>query len=300
MAEEETKSYAERLGWGPEDKVVIFHVDDIGMSHDTNRGTIKVLEEGLATSFSIMMPTPWVPEINHYLQQNEGLDAGLHLTLTSEWSEYRWGPLAGKNQVPGLVDTEGCMWGSVKGVVMNASADEVELEIRAQIDRAETMGIDITHLDSHMGTLFEMKFIERYVKVGIEKKIPVLFPGGHCQFVSEGSPLPIEMVHKIGDTIWEGGLPVVDDIYANTYGWAKEDKIENYVRIIKTMKPGILEIINHATDPTEVFEKISTSGDSREGDLIALLSPELKKACEEEGVILTTWREMMERRQKAE
>lgn len=300
MAEEERKSFGERLGWGPEDKIVIMHIDDVGMSHDTNRGTIKALEEGVANSFSIMMPTPWVSEFNHYMQKNEGLDAGLHLTMTSEWNGYRWGPVAGKAQVPGLVDVEGCMWGSVKGVVMNASADEVEIEIRAQIDKAETMGIDITHLDSHMGTLFEMKFLDRYLKVGMEKQIPVLFPGGHCHYIGQGSPIPPEIAQKIGDTLWESGLPVVDDIYAATYGWDRSEKVERYSEVIRGMKPGILYLINHATDPTEVFDKISTSGESRLGDLEALVSPELKKVIEEEGIILTTMRELMERRKKVQ
>ncbi len=298
---EEIVSYAQKLGWGPEDKVVIFHVDDVGMSHSANLGTIKAMEEGVATSCSIMMPCSWVSAYYHYLQKNPEVDAGLHLTLTSEWSEYRWGPVAGKYQVPGLVDNEGCMWRDVKGAVLNASADEVEIEIRAQIDRARTMGFEITHLDSHMGTVFEPKFIDRYIKVGLEEQIPIMFMGGHLQFLSQYTKnVPAEMVRTVAKRLWEGGLPVLDDLHNESYGWKLEEKTDKFIEVIRTMKPGLLQIINHASDPTDVFPRISDSGDSRKGDMLALIDPRLREVIEEEGVILTTWRELKARRDAAE
>src|SRR5438874_12389832 len=110
------KTFAERLGWKPNDVVLILHVDDVGMSHSSNLGAIETTERGVATSFSIMMPCPWVPEITKYLKQHPEADCGLHLTLTSEWELYRWPPLSGKPKVPGLVDSQGCLWRSVPQV----------------------------------------------------------------------------------------------------------------------------------------------------------------------------------------
>ena len=110
-------TYAERLGWPRGARVVIFHVDDAGMSPDSNQGTKEALEKGIATSTSIMFPCPWVGPCAEYLRQHPETDAGIHLTLTSEWRSYRWGPVAGKRAVPGLVDTEGCLWPSVAEVV---------------------------------------------------------------------------------------------------------------------------------------------------------------------------------------
>ena len=147
-------TYAEKLGFPKGAKVIILHVDDVGMSFDSNEGAINAMTKGVATSCSIMMPCAWVPGFFHYLKQNPKTDAGLHLTLTSEWKDYRWGPLSGKSSVPGLVDDEGALWPSVSEVVNNASAYEVDKEIRAQIERAKAMGFTPTHLDSHMGTLF--------------------------------------------------------------------------------------------------------------------------------------------------
>ena len=135
-------------------KVVILHVDDVGMSFDSNEGAIDAMTKGVATSCSVMMPCPWVPAYVHYLKSHPNTDAGLHLTLTSEWDEYRWAPLMGKPAVPGLVDNEGAMWHSVEEVVAHAKPEEVYAEIKAQLDRAKAMGFTPTHVDSHMGTLF--------------------------------------------------------------------------------------------------------------------------------------------------
>src|SRR4051812_43450232 len=108
-----SQTYAEKLGWKKGDRVVILHVDDAGMSYDSNKGAEEALEKGIANSVSVMMPCPWVPAFVKYLKEHPQVDAGLHLTLTSEWDEYRWGPLKGKPAVPSLVDREGAMWKDV-------------------------------------------------------------------------------------------------------------------------------------------------------------------------------------------
>src|SRR5688500_5056344 len=103
------ETYGERLGWGPEDRVLIIHSDDLGMSLASNQGTIEGIEFGTISSCSMMMPTPWVVGFNAYLKEHPDVDVGLHLTMTSEFDHYRWGPVAGKNQVPGLTDQDGCL-----------------------------------------------------------------------------------------------------------------------------------------------------------------------------------------------
>src|SRR5213592_2255937 len=109
-------TYAEKLGYPKNAKVVILHVDDVGMSYDSNEGAINAMTKGVATSCSVMMPCPWVPGYIHYWKEHSQTDAGLHLTLTSEWKDYRWVPLAGKSAVPGLVDSEGDLWPDVADV----------------------------------------------------------------------------------------------------------------------------------------------------------------------------------------
>ncbi len=314
QAAAQSPTYAEKLGYPAGKKVLIMHVDDAGMSYDSNEGTVKAIRDGVATSASVMMPCGWVPGFVHSLKQYPEIDAGLHLTLTSEWKDYRWGPLAGKPAVPGLVDAEGALWSNVPDVVKHATPDEVETEIRAQLERARAMGFEPTHMDSHMGTLFATPaFIERYVKVGMQEKIPVMFPGGHNTAVRVDERMSDDMYamsQMVGKQLWDAGLPVLDDLHNVSYGWklpegteVTKEKLQNfkthkYIETIGELKPGLTMVIMHCTDPTEVFPIISGSTQTRKGDLLAMLDPKLKAYIEKEGIILTTWREAMQRRGK--
>jgi hypothetical protein len=326
-------TYAERLGWAPGERVVIFHVDDAGMSHQSNVGAIRSIEAGVATSLSVMMPCSWVPEMVAYLRAHPEVDAGLHLTLTSEWEGYRWAPVVGAAAALGLVDPGGYLWRSVAQVAVSASADEIEAEIRAQIAKARAMGFEPTHLDTHMGTVFATpQFAERYVKVGLETGIPIMIPGGHNtalrkQYHDEtiarlrargewhGQELPeppeLAPAPAIGRTVWAGGLPVLDDLHNTSYGWTLPPgveptdenlarlKVERYSAAIRDLRPGVTMVILHATDADDNFAFVSGSGPSRRGDMLAMIAPELAKVVEAEGLILTTWRELGERRRRA-
>ncbi|MGK0139665.1 MAG: hypothetical protein ACI9DJ_003127 [Algoriphagus sp.] len=303
-------SYAEKLGYPTDARVLILHIDDVGMSYDSNLGTIKAMEEGMANSLSMMMPCPWIPGFFKYLETHPNVDAGLHLTLTSEWDNYRWGPLAGKPAVPGLVDKQGAMWNNVGLTATNASPDEIEIEIRAQLERSRNMGWEPTHLDSHMGTLFATQdYLKRYLKVGIEEGIPVMFPGGHNTLIQEttaASGLTKEVTDVIGKQLWDAGLPVLDDLHNISYGWKGDNtmtdeelmayKTEKYIETIDMLKPGLTMVIMHCTWPTEVFGEMSESGMTRKGDMLAMMSPDFKAYLKANNIILTTWREAKKRR----
>ncbi|MDQ2658101.1 MAG: polysaccharide deacetylase family protein [Bacteroidota bacterium] len=307
-------TYAEKLGFPKGSKVLILHIDDVGMSWDSNQGAIQSIENGVATSLSIMMPCPWVPGFVHYMKEHPGVDAGLHLTLTSEWKDYRWPPLSGRPAVPGLVDTEGAMWRSVDLVAKNASPDEVETEIREQLKRARDIGFEPTHLDSHMGTLFATpQFLERYIKVGIENKIPVMFPGGHNTMIGKERDITPEIVtqlRQMGKMIWDAGLPVLDDLHNVSYnfeypkGDLSDQELQKiatgqYIKTIRELKPGLAMVIMHCTSPSEIFSYIGSSGRIRKADMLAMMDPAFKKFLNDEKIILTTWREVKERRLNA-
>lgn len=294
-------TYAERLGWPRGARVVLFHCDDAGMSHSSNLGAREALEAGIMTSVSTMMPCSWVPEWAKYLKEHPETDNGIHLTLTSEWDIYRWGPVAGKPAVPSLVDEQGCLWDNVALVVNNATPDDIETEIRAQIDRAETMGMPITHLDSHMGTLFaKPEFFERWLKVAVEKQIPLLMVGGHLTHASrEQSPALVATIREAAERVWNAGLPVLDDVHTASYGWRTlKEKRKNMIQVLRELKPGVTEIIVHCTRPTEEFVHISVSGPTRYADLQLMTDPKIRKVIREEGLFLTTWRELKQRRDR--
>jgi len=290
-------TYAERLGWPKGARVVIFHVDDAGMSYDSNLGTIRALEGGVATSTSVMMPCPWVPHIAAYLKDHPQVDAGVHLTLNSEWQDYRWAPVAGKPAVPGLVDEGGYLWKRVADVPAHATLEEVEREIRAQVDKALALGLTPTHLDSHMGTCFYEPFVEVYIKVGLEKKIPLLMVGGHMQHAGANVGQLKLLIHALAERVWNAGLPVIDDLVAQpTRGPQYEQRKQELLQLLTEMKPGITQIIVHCTAPTEVFSHISSSGEARAAELRLMLDPDVRSFLQKQGIVLTTWRELKQRR----
>jgi len=297
---ESDRTFAERLGWKSNDVVVILHVDDVGMSHSSNLGAIEAIGNGVATSCSLMMPCSWVPEFAHHLKTHTNLDSGVHVTLNSEWGLYRWGPLAGKAQVPGLVDPEGCLWHSVAQVAFRATPDEIEREIRAQLDRAETLGIPVTHLDSHMGTLFARPdYFERLARVGIEKGIPFLVVGGHGAHLAPEERLAAAQLDPWIKKVWNAGLPVLDDLFTGFTRFEGGDKAEKLMALLQDLKAGVTEIIFHASQPTDEFPLITGSSEARGADLKALIDPRVRKLIQDRGIILTTWRELKERRKKA-
>ena len=163
----------EALGYAAEDRAVVVHVDDLGMCTAANAGGIEALE-GLATCGSIMVPCPGFEEMSKLAGERPELDIGVHLTLNAEYPTFRWGPV--REDVPGLVSPDGGMWRTTDETVEHAAADEVDRELRAQIDRALDAGIDVTHIDSHMGTVFNPKFVEVYLKLAVDYALPAFIP----------------------------------------------------------------------------------------------------------------------------
>jgi hypothetical protein len=306
-------TYAERLGYPKGARVLILHVDDAGMSLESNEGAIAALSRGAATSVSVMMPCPWVPGFVKWLRQHPETDAGLHLTLTSEWADYRWVPLAGRKAVPGLVDSTGCLWADVPLVVQHASPDEIELEMTAQLDRARAMGFEPTHLDTHMGTVYASPaFLIRYIQLGIRNHIPVMLPGGADKLLIQQTKLSeqqIGPIRNLGKMLWDAGLPVLDDLHNFSYDWKVPDSLAaddkklarfrtaKYIDALSTLQPGVTMMIMHCTNASAAFSHISDSGPLRRGDMLAMLDPDFKKALKDQHIILTTWRELMKRRQ---
>ena len=171
-------------------------------------------------------------------------------------------------------------------------------------------------LTVNMGTLFASPaFIQMYVKLGIENHIPVMMPGGHDILIQQQTHFTdaqIQQIRGIGKILWNVGLPVLDDLHNFSYGWNVPDDLKNddkklqawrtqkYIESIKSLKPGITMMIMHCTATTEVFPYISDSGPVRRGDMLAMMDPSFKKALVDEHIILTTWRELMERRKKVQ
>src|SRR5215470_4999524 len=170
----EAPSLVERLGYPRDAKLLIVHADDLGMAHSVDAATIKAFESGLVNSGSIMVPCPWLSEIAAYARANPQADLGLHLTLTSEWTNLRWGPVSPGDRVSSLLDKDGYFYLTEVDAAAHADPKQVEMEIMAQIEKARALGIQPTHLDSHMGTLYQNKALfEVFLRVARNQKLPV-------------------------------------------------------------------------------------------------------------------------------
>ena len=156
---------------------LVIHADDVGMNHGANRAFIELSRFGTITAGSVMVPCPWFSEIAEAAAGDDSLDCGVHLTLNSEMTHYRWGPITRPGASSGLLDSDGYLWPDVASVRRHAHPDAVEAEWRAQVERAQAAGIDVTHLDTHMGSALAPEWCDRYVALGIELQVPALITG---------------------------------------------------------------------------------------------------------------------------
>lgn len=287
------QSTAQKLGYGPNDKVLMVHADDIGMSHSVNMASIEAFKHNMVTSGSIMVPCPWFPEIADYAKQHPELDLGLHLTLTSEWKYLRWRPVASPEKVPGLLDEQGFMWKSERQTAMKATPQEIETELRAQIDRALAFGIKPTHLDTHMGTLYTRKdFFEVYVKLGKEYNLPVMAMRPTPEAIElakkDGAPITPEMLAKVE----ADGLPVLDYLVTGVAGRTFEERKKAYHELLRNLKPGVTMLIVHLGMDNDELKATTGSWQQRHADFLSFTDPETKKLMDELGIKTTTWREL--------
>ena len=280
----QTKTIAERLGHPASSKLLILHADDLGVAHSVDAASFDALDKGNITSASVMMPTPWVGEVAAYAKSHPDADLGLHLTLTSEWQTYRWGSLSPVDKVPSLLDSAGTFPSDVPPVVAKAKVAEVEMELRAQVQRALALGIRPTHLDSHMGTLFATpELIAAYVKVAREYRLPFLAMRG-APGTAPQPPLTDKDV-------------LVDAVVIAGPEIPREQWKAFYLKAVADLKPGLTEMIVHlGHDDSELQAVMVNHPDYgsawRQRDYDVVSSPEFKKALRDNHVILVTWKEL--------
>jgi predicted glycoside hydrolase/deacetylase ChbG (UPF0249 family) len=286
-----TKTLLQRLGYPPDAKLLIVHADDLGMAHSINMASIKGLETGLVSSASIMIPCSWLPEIAAYARTHPEADLGLHLTLTSEWSLYRWGPVLAKERVPSLLDKSGYLYPTETEAAAHIDPKEAEAEIRAQIARARALGIQPTHLDSHMGTLYQNQALfETLFRVARDNKLLVRVSK---EWFAAAPFLPSLLGPD--DVVMNSVISIEPGVTAE--GWSKF-----YADAIKNLQPGITEMIVHlAYDDEEMrgvaFNHPDWGSEWRQRDFQFVTSEAFRKLLQENNVKLVTWREVSKRLQ---
>ncbi len=288
------QSLAEQLGFAAGDRIAIVHADDIGMCHAANRGAFEALLEGPATCGSVMVPCPWFREAAERARAHPELDLGVHLTLNAEWDAYRWGPVAGRSAVPTLLDDEGFLPRTTAEAAVRAEPEEVAVELRAQVVMALDAGIDVTHLDAHMGTAFLPKFLPVYQELAAEFHLPVLAARPDDATLEAAGLLGAKaMFFDMADAFEAKGFPVLDGLDANSLDFPEGGGGDHNARRLDGLQEGVSYLICHpAEDGQELRRVTPDSAHQRDFERSFYGGRPGERALEERGIRTVGMREL--------
>lgn len=269
------------MGYADGDRVVVVHADDVGMCGATVDTFFDLIQDGLTSSGSAMVPCPWFPAVAARARARPDVDLGIHLTLTSEWDDYRWGPLSTRDRRSGLIDDEGYFFrNQSQWTAVDPAAARAELE--AQVDRALAAGIDVTHLDCHMFAMLHPALIEHYVDLAFSRRIPALMTR-QPQWVAALSAAAISE--------WEGaGLPVFDHLREMPLDPPSDGWLAATVRLFEELQPGLTYLITHPARDTPELRAVAADWRPRVADGDGFASAALAARIQSAGVQIIGWR----------
>lgn len=294
-------STLELLGYAPGDRVLIVHADDVGFSHASNVAAFEGMLQGSLTCGSTLVPAPWFMETAALQKQHPEADLGVHMTLTAEYETYRWPALTGRAYGPGGAGTplhapDGGMWRDVASVVAHVSAEEARAELRAQVEHALAMGIDVTHLDTHMGAVMHPKYLPPYVDLAIEFRLPIFFirpSERRLSALGEGAAVYEEQTAKLESRGW----PLLDNVIVRTLSEiAPDDKEHRFRELFAGVRLGLTHFLCHPAKGGEELDAMTPVDSAyRAKEYELMRSPALREHAESLGIRLTGYREIRDR-----
>jgi hypothetical protein len=285
-AQSATRTVQERLGYPASARLLVIHADDLGMAHSVNRATFEALEKRWITSSSILVPCPWFAEVARFAAEHPDADLGIHLALNSEWTGYRWGPVSRADAVASLLDKDGYLPLEETEVVGKAKPEQVERELRAQIDRARSAGIPLSHLDSHMATLFRSPaLLNVYLKMGPAYNLPLLLErtGADRSAWALSGAQPDALVDRV-ISLDAPGAPAAE--------WPAA-----YEKLLSPLPPGVYELIVHlAYDDDEMrgatWDHPNWGAAWRQADFDLVKSQRFRDFLRTQGFTLVGWKDL--------
>jgi hypothetical protein len=276
-----------KLGFSNTDRVVIIHTDDIGMCQASVSAFAALNGVGIISSGATMVPCAWFPAAATYCREHPDADMGVHLTLTSEWSSLRWGPISTRDAATGLVDSEGYFYRNYPEVIDQGNADAVAIEFEAQVVRAKRAGVEPTHVDSHMGTALQPKFLSAYVQTAMRHKLPIMIPRD-VEFATKEAGL-IDVGKQVVEMLDGEGVPMVDYIAGSDLG-NYIDKLGEMKQKANELKPGITHFVLHPSHDTPELRAICPDWRARVADCETFMREELRQHLKEIGVQVIGYR----------
>lgn len=283
-----SQSLAEKLGYPEDSKLLIIHADDLGVTHSENRASLLGMRQGCVNSASIMVTCPWFLEIAKEAATHRAMDFGVHLTLNSEWDNYKWGPVTRSNQVSSLVDSNGYFFDNVRELAEKGKPEEVQLELKNQVEMALANTIDITHLDTHMGgALSTTEFLYEYIELGNQYRLPVLLD----------KRIPSITDPKITQLIREGNQVVVDNVVSALPQHFASGMDTFYKEVLGNLGVGLNVLLIHlAFDDMEMravtIDHPDWGAAWRQADLDFFSSAACAELIAQNNIVLVDWREI--------
>ena len=291
--------FLKKLGFSDNDRAVIIHTDDIGMCHASVQAFKDLWDFGTITSGATMVPCPWFPAVAQMCRENPEIDMGVHATLNAEWESYRWGPISTRDPESGLLDADGYFNQWHQAVYDNAKPQAVEREVNAQIERALAAGIDVTHVDSHMGTIMNPKFIQSYIQAAASRLLPPMLPridaqGMDFMGLSDEEKITYMPLMQQFETM---GIPMIDGLLGLPLD-QPDGQMEIAKNLLGNLPIGITHFIFHPSIDTAELRSLAPDWESRVSNYNTFMSDELKKFIEAEDIRLIGYRPIREAMRK--
>ena len=289
-----------KLGYSGTDRLVIIHTDDIGMCQASVQAFKDLWEFGTISSGAVMTPCSWFPAAAAMCRVNPQMDMGVHATLNSEWDSYRWAPISTRDPKSGLVDKDGYFHQDSETVYQNAAEDAVASELNAQVERALAAEIDVTHIDSHMGTIVHPKFVQSYLQAGMSRLIPNMLPRASAQgFAMMGIDADALAVYApILAQLETQGLPMLDGLFSMPLEH-DNDHIGVAKKLLSEVPVGITHFLFHPSIDTPELRAICPDWKARVANYHAFMSDELKTFIKDSGIHLIGYRAIRDAIRKA-
>lgn len=297
-------SVLQELGYTPEDRVLIVHADDIGMCHASLSGLPELFGAGIVTSAAVMVPCPWFLETAAICRQYPELDLGVHLTTTAEWERFRWRPVTTRDHASGMLDAQGYFYRTTADFQQAADIQAVEREISAQVELALREGIDVTHIDSHMGSLFHPRFITSYAELAMKHRIPaMLFSEATALVLNSqgfGGISDPAALRALLLNLEAQHYPLFDSLYMLPLNNPSADEqFAMATSIIDQLPAGLSIMIAHPAQDTPELRAIAGDWQSRVANYQVLTDPRLREYIEQAGVHLVGYRVLRDLIRKA-
>lgn len=280
-----------KLGYSDTDRLVIIHVDDVGMCQASLQAFSDLWEFGTISSGAVMVPCPWFRATVAWARKHPDVDLGVHGTVNSEWDGYRWGPVSTCDPATGLLDEEGYFHHREPAVQSGADPEAVRVEVEAQLNRALAAGLDVTHLDTHMGTITHPRFIAGYLQTLGQARLPGLVPrldaAGLMKLgLDEDSA---KMFEGLIQQLEAAGTPTLDAI-----DHLPLDNPEGHIELarqkLNALPAGITHFLMHPAADTPELRAITPDWPSRVANYRAFMSREIKDFLENAGIHIIGYR----------